>query len=177
MSDWLLLHSITVRLALKIQTLKSQWNNMCSSRWCQAGQLACGGYKHNAFCVVVGTWKTRLPGYYRNPGVKQSRSARFGVKRTEEEALNIVLKWMFAQHSEAEERALNLSKWFNFSRYHFVSCRYNLGCLFCQSHCQSVINTQEMIFMLSIEFGCNISSKSLTVSQLLTIEFLISCWY
>lgn len=132
MSDWLLLHSIcpTFSLQMKIQTLTSQWKNMGSSWWCKAGQLACDGYRHNAFCVVVGTWKSRLPGYYRNPGVKQSRSARFGVKRTEEDALSIVLNWMFAQHAEAEKRALNLSKWFNFSRYHFVSCRYNLGCVF-----------------------------------------------
>ena len=51
-----------------------------------------------------------LPGFYSNPGVRQSRSARFGVKRTEDDALKIVLGWMFAQHEEALKRAQNLSK-------------------------------------------------------------------
>lgn len=173
MSDWLLLHSITVRLALKIQTLKSQWNNMCSSRWCKAGQLACDGYKHNAFCVVVGTWKSRLPGYYRNPGVKQSRSARFGVKRTEEEALNIVLKWMFAQHSEAEKRALNLSKWFNFSRYHFVSCRYNLGCLFFPRDFQRPRNDLYAVYWIWLQHIIKIFDRLSASNNWI----LISCWY
>lgn len=58
-----------------------------------------------------------LTGFYTNPGVRQSRSARFGVKRTEDEALKIVLGWMFAQHEEALKRALNLSKGFIQSYY------------------------------------------------------------
>ena len=43
-------------------------------------------------------------GFYRNPGVKQSRSARFGHKRTEKDALDIVLKWMWSRHEEAVAR-------------------------------------------------------------------------
>ena len=61
-----------------------------------------------------------LPGFYSNPGVRQSRSARFGVKRTEDDALKIVPGWMFAQHEEALKRAQNLSKGFNLTRYHWV---------------------------------------------------------
>ena len=45
-------------------------------------------------------------GYYKNPGVKQSRSARYGPGiRTEEQALSIVLSWMSKQHELAIERA------------------------------------------------------------------------
>ena len=48
-----------------------------------------------------------MQGFYKNPGLKQSRSARFGgpFPRSEEEALGIVLSWMELQHSQASERA------------------------------------------------------------------------
>ena len=46
-----------------------------------------------------------MQGYYRNPGVQQSRSARFGPGlRSEEAAMGIVLAWMEFQHSQAAAR-------------------------------------------------------------------------
>ena len=46
-----------------------------------------------------------MQGYYRNPGVQQSRSARFGPGlRSEEAAMGIVLAWMEFQHSQATAR-------------------------------------------------------------------------
>ena len=53
-------------------------------------------------------------GHYRNPGVRQSRSARFGNKRTEQQALDIVLKWMWAKHEEAIARNEWLAKIISF---------------------------------------------------------------
>ena len=46
-------------------------------------------------------------GYYKNPGVKQSRSARYGPGiRTEEQALSIVLSWMSKQSTAAGLRVI-----------------------------------------------------------------------
>ena len=51
-----------------------------------------------------------VQGYYRNPGPKQSRSARFGPGlRSEEEALGLVLSWLEGRHAEAVERAKTLT--------------------------------------------------------------------
>ena len=46
-----------------------------------------------------------MQGHYRNPGMQQSRSARFGPGlRSEEAAMGIVLAWMEFQHSQATAR-------------------------------------------------------------------------
>ena len=46
-----------------------------------------------------------IQGFYANPGVQQSRSARFGPGvRSEEAALGIVLAWMEFQHTQATAR-------------------------------------------------------------------------
>lgn len=46
-----------------------------------------------------------MQGYYKNPGPRQSRSARWGKDhRSEDEALSLVLAWMEMHHSEASSR-------------------------------------------------------------------------
>ena len=46
-----------------------------------------------------------MQGHYRNPGVQQTRRARFGPGlRSEEAAMGIVLAWMEFQHSQATAR-------------------------------------------------------------------------
>ena len=60
------------------------------------------------------------PGFYRNPGVKQSRSSRFGHRRTEEDALKIVLSWMDKKHKEAQQHQL-IFEWLVIRRY-FCRC-------------------------------------------------------
>ena len=44
-----------------------------------------------------------IQGWYKNPGLQQSKSARFGKHiRTEADALKIVLAWMNQKHEEAK---------------------------------------------------------------------------
>ena len=45
-----------------------------------------------------------IQGFYRSPGVQQSRSARFGPGvRSKEAALGIVLAWMEFQHRRLQD--------------------------------------------------------------------------
>ena len=69
--------------------------------------MTCKGMGTNQFkSSFFGGFVVNVPGFYANPGIRQSRSARYGDgARTEEQALSIVLGWMELQHSWASERA------------------------------------------------------------------------